>query len=283
MKVLVQTNKRPHVHLEHEFKMIEHAGFIPVPYGYVESEPNVITVFGLEDIEYDELVFNRPSIQILKKHFVDKAKFLGSIPKGFFTTLDYNPDSFKISKMKTSPLMLNRYPGMHKFMSLKDALVEPNKFDTFYKPDNDLKLINGTLVKKGQTLADTLAVKNYQFSESQLNSVILQSINTAFEIKEEVRCFVVNGEVVTAARYRRNNDTDLTKLTALEEAVYMSHAHIFINDYYSPSKSFTIDLARLKDGTIIIIEYNCINTSGMYNINSKALFDKIKANISLHK
>jgi hypothetical protein len=168
-------------------------------------------------------------------------------------------------------------------MSLKDALVAPNKFDTFYKPDNDLKLINGTLVKKGQTLADTLAVKNYQFSESQLNSVILQSINTASEIKEEVRCFVVNGEVVTAARYRRNNDTDLTKLTALEEAVYMSHAHIFINDYYSPSKSFTIDLARLKDGTIIIIEYNCINTSGMYNINSKALFDKIKANISLHK
>lgn len=42
MKVLVQTNKRHQVHLEHEFKMIEHAGFIPVPYGYVESEPNVI-------------------------------------------------------------------------------------------------------------------------------------------------------------------------------------------------------------------------------------------------
>ena len=51
MKVLVQTNKRPQVHLEHEFKMIEHAGFIPVPYGYVESEPNVITVFGLTDLD----------------------------------------------------------------------------------------------------------------------------------------------------------------------------------------------------------------------------------------
>lgn len=285
MKVLVQTNRRNQIQLQNEFRKIEEAGCTPVPYGYFKNdEENTVTITGLEDIGYDELVFNRPSIQILKNHFVDKAKFLGNIPKGFFTTLDYNPDRFCISKMKTNPVMLNKYPGMHKFMNLRDALNMYNFKNTFYKPDNDLKLIKGTFVKGGKTLLDTLTELDepINFNEKQLGTTILQSINT-LELKEEIRCFVVNGQVVTAARYRRNNKYDVTKLTSLEEAVYISHANILIHDYYSPSKSFTIDLARLKDESIMIIEYNCINTSGYYDINSKALFSKIKENLCLHQ
>lgn len=283
LKVLVQTNKRNQVQLEQEFKIIEAAGCTPVPYGYVIND-NVVSIRGLESIAYDECVFNRPSIQILKRHFVDKATFEGEIPRGFFTSLDYNVDRFRISKMKANPLMVNKYPGMHKFLLLKEALNTRLRVDAFYKPDNDLKLIGGIVVPKDTTLLEALESegKQYNFSDANLNAVMLQSINTV-EFKEEIRCFVVNGKPITAGRYRRNGKHDLTPLTALEEAVYLSHANIFVKDYYSPGKSFTIDLGRLKDNSINIIEYNCINTSGYYNINAKALFSKIKENICLQR
>ncbi len=281
MKVLVQTNRRNQIQLQNEFRKIEEGGCIPVPYGYVKNiEENSITIAGLEDIDIDELVFNRPSVQILKAYFTDKMSFKGHIPTGFFTTMDYDPDRFRISNMKTNSFMMNKYPGMHKFMSLEQALECKNFKDTFYKPDNDLKLIKGILVKKGKTLLETLVELNEpdHFTESQLKSTILQSINIV-GIKEEIRCFVVNGEAIVAARYRLDGEYNVSKLTALEEATYISLANIFITDYYSPTNSFTIDLARLQDGSVAIVEYNCINSSGYYEINAKTLFSKIKENI----
>lgn len=278
MKILVQTHRRPTAQLEVEYRQIEKAGYEAVSYGYIEQKNGDIKIVGLEHLAKDEPVFNRPSIQILRLHFVEKRKFIGEFPDRFLTSIEYDISKFKTSKMPSSHHMINNYPGMHKYVKLKDVLYLTNKIDTFYKPDDDRKLINGTVVPKGKCLIDVIDTKI--FNERQLNEYLLQSVNVIADIKEEVRCFIVDGKVVTAARYRRNNKYDVTPLNGLEEAFYLSYANIYINDVYSPGNMFTIDLARHNDN-ISIMEYNCLNTSGMYEINSKRLFDTINKKMYL--
>lgn len=278
MKILVQTHRRQHSQLEDEYRQIEKAGYEAVSYGYIEQDNGDIKIVGLEHLAKDEPVFNRASIQILRMHFVEKRKFIGEFPDRFLTSIEYDVSKFKTSKMPSSPCMINTYPGMHKYVKLKDVLHVVNKVDTFYKPDDDRKLINGTIVPKGKCLIDVLDIK--LFNDRQLNEYLLQSVNVVKDIKEEIRCFVVDSKVVTAARYRRNGKYDTTPLTGLEESFYLSYANIYINDLYSPGNMFTIDLA-LHNEQISIMEYNCLNTSGMYEINSKRLFDTINKKMYL--
>jgi hypothetical protein len=80
------------------------------------------------------------------------------------------------------------------------------------------------------------------------------------------------------SRYKKDGKYNINRLTNNEEEFYLEYATKYINEYYSPAKSFTIDLAKLDNGNVVIIEYNGINTSGMYEINSKALFSAIMEN-----
>lgn len=272
MKILVQTHMRNNAQLFSEYRKIEEAGLTPVSYGYIRNEDGSITIVGLEDVDLDEPVFNRASVQILKMHFVEGRKFKGHIPKGFFDTLVYNPNTFNIQNMPEHELMMNKYPGKYEFMTLKEALYRVNDVDTFYKPNSDLKMINGSVIKKGELLIDKENID--ESSEYMMTINILKSTNIV-NIVEEVRCFVVNNKAITASRYIINGNVKAERLNKSEELFYLNCANKYINEYYSPANCFTIDLARLDNGTIAIIEYNCINSSGMYEINSTALFTSL--------
>ena len=45
---------------------------------------------------------------------------------------------------------------------------------------------------------------------------------------------------------------------------------------YTPADIFTMDLARLNDGSIKIIEYNCFNCSGVYLCDLVDTYQAIK-------
>ena len=61
-----------------------------------------------------------------------------------------------------------------------------------------------------------------------------------------------------------------------EQDKYMSYAQSIVSDVYSPSTEFTIDIAKTKEQGLKVIEYNCLNSSGLYECDTKALFTALK-------
>lgn len=100
--------------------------------------------------------------------------------------------------------------------------------------------------------------------------------NNIQDIVEEVRCYVVNKKVVTISRYMYNGKLDMTPLNTLFHNQYVDYAQHIIDTVYAPSTEFTIDLCQLKNGSLKVVEYNCLNSSGLYECDSKALFTALK-------
>lgn len=280
MKVAVQSHMRDNAQLDHEFNKIIEAGHKPVSYGYfIDHENRTVKIVGLEEIPLDEFVFNRASVQILRYRFVLKYDFIGHIPKGFLESLVYDLNGFDIRNMPENPIMINKVPGKYSFMLLDLALTNPNFKTTFYKPILDLKLITGTVVQEGQHLSDIVGTREH-FSDRALGSMMLVSENIV-KLKREIRCFVVDNKVITCGQYKKDDKYNIEHLTETEENYFIGVAQMLLSQYYSPAKNCTIDIGLIDDVTPVVIEYNCLNTSGMYNINSGKLFKALEKQFNI--
>ncbi len=90
-------------------------------------------------------------------------------------------------------------------------------------------------------------------------------------IKRECRFFVVN-EVVTGSHYRINNVT-ICKVISPDDVIWS-----IANEYaklYQPHDVFVMDIAETDDG-FKIVEYNCLNASGLYHSDVKKLFTALQ-------
>lgn len=275
MIILTQDHKRPYHMVEFEFNKIIESGHDYRSFGYINTN-DLIRMTNIADLE-NERVYIRSSVQFLDS-VVDGRFDSCPISDHIINTFDYDPVKFDVTTFEPHAKSINMMPSRHEFISLKDVISNVVSEDTFMKPINDRKLFDGVVVKKGDTLMNCITKGNigsFEWLQKYYNCMVLVSTNIV-GLDEEVRCFVVGGEAITASRYRKGGQPDITKFTHDEELFYLNHANKFINEYYAPTQNFTIDLALHSDD-VSIIEYNCINTSGMYNINSKLLFDALES------
>lgn len=272
MKIAVQTNRRSHSQLEIEFNSIHSSGYEAVPFGYIVTDKQTIKIVGLEHLDRDEKIYSRCGTMFLDKNI----NITGEYPEYLLKSICYNEDGFSISNMPESNLFLNKTHGMYGITELKNVLNLIVKCDTFYKPTNDRKFIPGTIVKKGFSLRDAL-IKDYSldYDDNQLNTLILSSTRIINDINEEVRCYIVNKKCITASRYKKNGSYNISALSDEEYKVYSYYAEKYLEEYYSPANMCTIDLFRVNND-VYIMEYNCLNSSGLYNSDSKKLFQELE-------
>lgn len=83
------------------------------------------------------------------------------------------------------------------------------------------------------------------------------------DVQMEVRWFVVGGKVVEGSMYRHKGTSRLERVT--EDLDLVKEAQAFA-DIWLPHDNVVMDLG-LVDGQLKIVEFNCINTSGMYDAN----------------
>lgn len=273
MKILVQTNKRPHLQLEKEFEKLNESGFEIVPFGYYTRDDGTIMLTGLDDIADDEPTLCRVGIRLLKDSKFNNVPF----NKDIFKTIDYTPRSFSVMNMPAHNAFLNLTPHEHAFIRLKVFLNRRCDADFFIKPVDDLKLFGGTFVPAGRTLLEVLTEKNDRqvFTEEELNSKMLVSKNCP-RIIEEVRCYVVNRKVVTLSRYRYQDKYNTTPLPPVLEEQYIMYAQRIIDTIYAPGDNFTIDICEIGNNTLRVMEYNCLTTSGLYECDTNKLFTALK-------
>lgn len=294
MKILFQTNNRSEIQLEHEYKKLQQSGFEVVPYGYVETTPttimlneeqdarfssamqlaNPIRLTGLEDLSPTDPVIARVCIPLIRKIY--GLGVVRNVSTNFLSSIKYNPHNFTISTLPSNDNFLNKTPGKFELTMLIQVLDLTFNCDMLIKPDNDLKRFSGTIVPTGKTLREVLEEKNELQTALKYPVETVLISNNIVEIEEEIRCYVVNKKVVTLSRYRKDNKYDVSDLKKEDQEKYSSYAQSIIDNVYAPSLEFTIDVAQLKNKELKVVEYNCLNASGLYECDTKALFTALK-------
>lgn len=290
MKILLQTNNRKQSQLEHEFKKLTESGFEVVPFGYIVGKPRteeglfgslppIINLTGLEDLKPSDEIITRSCIPLTKLIKCDKLKtnLYQDIPL-FNHTIQYNVRDFDVRRIPDSDYFLNKRKGSWDITAILNILDLVYEFPVFVKPLNDLKLFSGTLVPAGKTLREILIEKNELVLIKNFLEEVLISCYCP-EIVQEIRCYVVNRQIITASCYRfedrlifeKRIDEDKPSTRQLRRFV----KHI-IDDVYHPCDNFTIDVAKLKNNEHKIIEYNCLTTSGLYEANTVSLFKSLR-------
>lgn len=164
--------------------------------------------------------------------------------------------------------------GDGRVLPIKSVLHEELSYDVFFKPTTDLKAFKGGVVSAGMTLNQFVHEGMVDVSLSsyiKANGTVLMA--PLKEIEREYRFFVVNDKVAACSQYVLNGEV---RYDAHVPSHLVDVASGWARELHRPAMAFTMDLAVLKSGEIRIVEYNCINCSGLYHADVKDLLLALK-------
>lgn len=212
--------------------------------------PFTDTITGIEEINPEIPTFFYGStrlIELLQSHPVWKRGIFHNSKFDIFTTDVPRPhDNF-----------LNSHPTR---VSLQEIFVNWNRHFSstddpkFIRPVSSLKFFAGQVVNS----------KNHGEVREILEAVLVNhphvsvAVSLYQEIWAEWRFFIVDGEVVTGSMYRNSGRLEMHR--ALEDMLLIAQA---MTDRWLPHWTCVMDLALTTKG-IKVIEYNSINSSGLY-------------------
>ncbi|MEK3955768.1 ATP-grasp domain-containing protein [Psychrobacillus sp. FSL H8-0510] len=193
------------------------------------------------------------------KQFANVAQSENFKP-GSFWSEDFE---YEVFKQKIGKELLNNEFVVGELSGLKPI------WDSFFiRPTGNTKLFTGFTI----TLEDFLS---WQERESDVNSAYVGQtlmISPVKEIKAEYRFFVVEQQIVTASSYVVEKSTNINHKPSEELMAYTKE----MIDLFPLSKAFVIDVAETDDG-FKVIEYNNINSSGLYGCDELNIVQKINA------
>ena len=140
----------------------------------------------------------------------------------------------------------------------------------FIRPVHDTKAFSGKVVSWPETKEwkeKVLAAPNDSARLKRNTLVMLSSVKT---IGLEARFFVVDGRVVSGSTYRTLGQTvyqDVRNYPMAKPLLYFAQQMV---DSWQPDRAFVIDVAE-AEGEQKIVEINCINSAGFYDIDMRAV------------
>tara|TARA_R110000772_G_scaffold95789_3_gene194151 strand:- start:2750 stop:3568 length:819 start_codon:yes stop_codon:yes gene_type:complete len=149
--------------------------------------------------------------------------------------------------------------------------------NVFIRPDGDGKEIDGQ-VKKFKDAVPWLERYLKYDNRLTLESNIL--VGPAYNLFKEWRLYIVNNEIVTASRYRKDFKLSKSSEDIPEEMLEFARERI---SEYSPHDSYAMDIASVHDGEYYIIECGCLNSVGFYHADIKKIVRKVSEYICTSK
>jgi len=92
-------------------------------------------------------------------------------------------------------------------------------------------------------------------------------------ILQEIRCFIVKGKVITASMYKLGNVVLYKECMDNDIIEYANN----MASVYQPADAFVMDICRTANG-LKIVECNCINCAGFYDIDMQKLIVSLEDN-----
>ncbi len=171
-------------------------------------------------------------------------------------------------------LLLNHEAQFVKWGDIKDQIISK---PMFIKPSCDLKYFAGGVIEpSSRTVEGELSETRMFDADLTDDTSIMINYNSIPQLIREYRVFVVANTIIDISQYMAYG-----KVTPAEVNDYACLPIIrfvsLIQSIYIPHEHYVIDIAKDINGKLWIVEYNCINCSGMYKINRKLVFDELLA------
>lgn len=147
--------------------------------------------------------------------------------------------------------------------------VLPNVF--FARPTQDTKLFSGGLFSRKGWEESMRAYM--ELKKGLEHNVRIFAASDKEYIQKEIRCWVVDGKVVTASQYKLGNLVTTKNYDHEIEAINFAQKMV---DIYQPSRAFVLDICLHQD-TYKVVEINCINSAGFYDANMNKLIQAFEA------
>jgi hypothetical protein len=165
----------------------------------------------------------------------------------------------------------------------KDKIIRSR---TFIKPSSDLKVFAGLLINPIEDnckflkhylfddgkIIDSILDENYESDLIYLNDTTEILINEEIidNIEKEYRCFIVDNKIIDICQYYEKGSLNSKVLEEVEYNEVYDYI-TFINKLFKPHDHYVIDVCKVN-GVFKVVEYNCINCSGYYDIDLYKLF-----------
>jgi len=152
-------------------------------------------------------------------------------------------------------------------MEFTDPLPDSEEYDMFFaRPTKDTKMFSGQVFMRDAW--DAYVAKTKANDTSALISAESRILISPLKnIHQEIRCWVVNGKVITISQYKLGYRVTYQNLDHDEEAMAFAQKMV---DIFQPAKAFVIDICRTSEG-MKVVEVNCINSAGFYDMNFQKL------------
>ena len=141
----------------------------------------------------------------------------------------------------------------------------------FVKPSSDLKYFAGGVFDPCDDSLERVIYNekmvDIDFTDDTMCLVNFNLVN----IVAEYRAFVVNNSVLDICQYIVNGKVVPAELSQKDKdyiCIYIESIQLM----YEPHSHYVIDIAKLSNGQLRVMEYNCINCSGNYKIDRKKLY-----------
>lgn len=236
---------------------------------------------------YDELT-NGPFKEFLLKTFTEKdvvvlhgslqqGKQISHLPiyPGTFITLD-NYECYNYY-MEYGCHLLNEDYLMFGFNDLtrnKDKIIKYfDSFEIFIRPSNGYKTFAGQVINYSNFESELKNIKRYIGED---NPLVL--VSKCFKNLEEYRFIIVEGEVVSGAKYfdKYNMGTFepyYNKPCTHDDIELIEYASA-LSKLYQPDKAFTMDICKTDFG-YRLLEINSFNCASMYGNNYSTVVEAI--------
>lgn len=257
--IAIQISSREDSELLKDKQALDVLGIVPIWYGLIPFSDEVINA---DQFEHYDSIITLGSVKLVKLFLQDK------LPKN--AKVFYEEPKFD-QRYYGRPLdthLLNHMEFVWKFGEIKDIKYNHRKF---MKPVNDLKAFPGVIVDPNKSLSETLENFIIDSSLSDEEPVIIADYR---EIDIEYRIFVVDNNFIDCSIYK---ECGIIKHKRPNEyqVEYLKQFHEKISKLYAPHKHYVMDVAELPSGDFKVIEYNCINCSGMYTVDRKLVYNAL--------
>lgn len=151
-------------------------------------------------------------------------------------------------------------------ISFNDHIPSDDKWTMFFaRPTKDTKIFSGQVFMRHswyEFVDDCLSNESINIEPN--TKIVIAPLK---EIQQEIRCWVVNGKVITTSQYKIGRRIHYQNMDHESEIINFAQKMV---DIYQPAKAFVIDICRINN-EFKIVEINCINCSGFYDMNFQKL------------
>jgi len=262
MKWLVQDTDRFDAVVIKELTALKNTERLFSVFGLIKHH-NIITNVYEEDLDGHEVMFRGglKIINMLSNNTLEgfSTENIEKLKRG----ISYDVQAFdQRYYAKLGLPLLNAQASYEPFLAVKGKTYSR---DMFIKPSSDLKAFVAGVLKAGTTVEEYILSSTHQMT--YLDEHVLVSELKQPGVEYRFVCICIDGEAIAGSSYLDHGKFCLNKPV---DKSMLKMASEFAS-LYRPSDIYVMDLA-LSVNDVSIVEYNCWNGSGLYNIDMERLF-----------